>query len=255
MYKIAENSVVSVSYYVTDETDQVVGRTDTNQPMVALLGKGQLVKGLEDALIGLSKGDEFVTTLEPKDAFGEIKQELIQEIDRGLFGNYPLEKGNMFEADTSTGPRLVIVSEIKENTVVVDGNHPLAGKTLKFMGTVEDAREATAEEIAHGHAHPDGLCPSESHGGCCGGHGGHGCGCGGGHHHHHEEDHECYGGGHEHGHGGCGCSGHGHHHDDEEHECCGGHGHGHGHHHGDEEHECCGGGHGHGHGGCGCRHN
>ncbi len=241
MNKIAKNSVVTVSYVVTDETDQIVGRTEPQLPIVALMGHGYLVKGLEEALMDRSKGDEFTIKLNDEDAFGKIHPELIQELDRSLFGDYPIEVGNAFEADTSAGPRIVVITKISDDKVVVDGNHPLAGKTLNFMVVVEDVREATEEEIAHGHAHRDGVCPSEQHT-CCGGHGGHGCGCGGhGHHHHDEEEHECCGGhGHKHGEEHECCGGHGHH--GEEHECCGGHGHKHG-----EEHECCG-GHGHKHG-------
>lgn len=273
--QIAQNNVVTVSFIVTDESDQVVGRTDPKRPVETLVNQNYLVPGLEKAIIGRSKGDEFAIKLQPAEAYGEFKQELVQTIDRAMFGDFPVQVGATFEADTSAGPRLVVVKEVTDDTVVVDGNHPLAGKVLNFLVTIEDVREATEEEIAHGHVHHGGRCPSEEHH-CCGGHGGHGCGCGGGHshHHHHDEDHECCGGhgeGHE-----CGC---GHHHDDEEHECCGGHGHhhgeghecgcghhhekeeheccgGHGHHHDDEEHECCG-GHGHKHHGeeghkCGC---
>ena len=257
--KITSNSVVTVSYIVTDDTDQVVGRTDPKNPMEVLVGHNFLVPGLEKALEGHVKGDEFAIKLEPQDAFGEFNDGLVQTIDRALFGDFPIQVGNAFEADTSVGPRLVVIKEINDDTVVVDGNHPFAGKTLNFMVVVEDVREATEEEIAHGHAHQGGVCPSEAHHCGCGHHGG-GC-CGGHGHHHHDEEHECCGGhGHGHGEGGCGCS---HHHDDEEHECCGGHGHGHGeggcgcsHNHDDEEHECCGGhGHGHSEGGCGCSHN
>ena len=125
----------------------------------------------------------------------------------------------MFEADSTNGPMAVVVKEVNKDTVVVDGNHPLAGKVLNFLIVVEDVREATEEEIKHGHVHVDGHCPSEGseHHCCCG------------HHHHDDEDgeHHC-------------C--HGHHHDDEEgeHHCC------HGHHHDEEdgEHHCC---HGHHH--------
>ena len=274
--KITRNTVVTVSYIVTDESEQVVGRTDPKRPVVALVGQGYLIPGLEKALEGHSKGDEFVTHIEAKEAFGEINEGLIQTIDRALFGDFPIQVGNAFEADTSSGPRLVVIKEINDNTVVVDGNHPLAGKDLNFMVVVEDVREATEEELAHGHAHVDGVCPSTHQCGCGGhGHGGHGC-CGGHGHHHDGEgegEHECCGGhGHHHhddaegeGEHHCCCGGHGHHHHDDaegegEHHCgCGGHGHHH-HHEGEGEHKCCG-GHGHHHDGegegagehkCGC---
>ena len=237
--KIAKNTVVTVSYVVTDETDQVVGRTDPKQPVVALIGQEYLVPGMDKGLVGHEKGDEFTLKLKPEEAFGEFMDGLVQSIDRSMFGDFPIQVGNAFEADTSAGPRLVVIKEINDDKVVVDGNHPLAGKTLNFMIVVEDVREATDEEIAHGHAHENGVCPSEAHGGCCGGGGG--C-CGGGHGHGHgggcgchdpyEEEHECCGGGHGHGHGGCGC------HDSAEEK--------------EEQGGCCGGGHGHGHGGCGC---
>lgn len=240
--KISQNSVVTVSYVVTEESGQIVGRTQPDRPVVALIGHGYLVPGLEKGLMGKEPGEEFALTLSPAEAFGEFNQGLVQTIDKSMFGTFPVEVGNAFEADTSAGPQLVVVKEVTDTTVTVDGNHPLAGKTLIFLGSVEDVREATEEEIAHGHAHRDGVCPSEEHGhGCCCGHhhhdeagegsGEHQCGCG---HHHHEDEAGEGSGEHQ-----CGC-GH-HHHDDEgEHHCCCGH-----HHHdgeaGDGGHKCgCG---------------
>ncbi len=241
--QVANNTVVTVSYVVTDEEGQVVGRTDPKRPVVALIGHGYLVPGLEAALLGKEAGVEFALRLEPKDAFGEFNQGLVQTIDRSMFGTFPVEVGNAFEADTSAGPRLVVVKEVTDSTVTVDGNHPLAGKTLNFIGSIDEVREATEEEIAHGHAHRDGVCPSEEgeHHCCCGHHhhddeegGEHHC-C---HHHHHDDEeggehHCCHhhrddeeSGEHQ-------CCGH-HHHEDGEHQCCGHH------HHEDGEHHCCG---------------
>lgn len=192
--KIAKDTVATLSYTVTETTGQVVGRTESGQPVTALIGHRFLVKGLENALLGHEKGDEFAVTLEPKDTYGEIDESLIQTIDRKLFGDFEIAVGNVFEADSEQGPMAVVVKEIKDDVVIVDGNHPLAGKVLNFLIVVEDVREATEEEIKHGHAHVDGHCPSEHHH-CC--------------HHHDDEDgeHHC-------------C--HDHHHDDEdgEHECC-----------------------------------
>ena len=222
--KIAKDTVATLCYTVTETTGQVVGRTEPGQPVTALIGHRFLVKGLENALLGHEKGDEFAVTLEPKDTYGEIDESLIQTIDRKLFGDFEIAVGNVFEADSEQGPMAVVVKEIKDDVVIVDGNHPLAGKVLNFLIVVEDVREATEEEIKHGHAHVDGHCPSEHHH-CC--------------HHHDDEDgehHCCHGHHHDDEDGEHHCC-HGHHHDDEdgEHHCC------HGHHHDDEdgEHECC----------------
>ncbi|MDY6415413.1 MAG: peptidylprolyl isomerase [Succinivibrio dextrinosolvens] len=222
--KIAKDTVATLCYTVTETTGQVVGRTEPGQPVTALIGHRFLVKGLENALLGHEKGDEFAVTLEPKDTYGEIDESLIQTIDRKLFGDFEIAVGNVFEADSEQGPMAVVVKEIKDDVVIVDGNHPLAGKVLNFLIVVEDVREATEEEIKHGHAHVDGHCPSEHHH-CC--------------HHHNDEDgehHCCHGHHHDDEDGEHHCC-HGHHHDDEdgEHHCC------HDHHHDDEdgEHECC----------------
>ncbi len=230
--KIANKTVVTVSYVVTDEEDKVVGRTDPKRPVVALVGSNYLVPGLEKALMGREKGDEFTIKLQPAEAFGEFNPGLVQTIDRSLFGVFPVAEGHTFEADTSSGPRLVVVKEVREHEVVVDGNHPLAGKVLNFFVTVDDVREATEEEIAHGHAHRDGVCSfADPYGEEAEGE--HHCCCG--HHHHDGEEGE---GGHHH------CCGHHHHHDGEdgegEHHCCGHHHHHHDGEEGEGEHHCCG---------------
>lgn len=207
---ITKDTVATLSYTVTETNGQVVGRTQPDEPVTALIGHGFLIRGLEKALEGHKKGDEFAIQLEPKDSYGEYDKNLVQTIDRAMFGDFEIAVGNVFEADSEHGPMAVVIKEINDKTVVVDGNHPLAGKTLNFLIVVEDVREATPEEIKHGHAHVGGHCPSEDHDHehcCCHGH------------HHDDEDHHC-------------C--HGHHHDDEDHHCC---------HHDDEheegEHHCC----------------
>ena len=208
--KITKDTVATISYTVTKTDGQVVGRTEANAPVCVLIGHGFLIKGLEQALLDHEKGDEFAFTLEPKDSYGEIDKSLIQTIDRKLFGDFDIAVGNVFEADSVNGPMAVVIKEITDDKVVVDGNHPLAGMTLNFLVVVDDVREATEEELKHGHAHADGHCPSEHHH-CC---------CGGKHHHHEDGEHECCGG---------------HHHEDDDHKCCGKH-----HHHDDEgEHHCC----------------
>ncbi|WP_298509773.1 peptidylprolyl isomerase [uncultured Ruminobacter sp.] len=192
--KITSNTVVSIDYIVTDENGQVLDTTNGQDAMEVLIGHSNIVPGLEDALMGKEKGDRVDVLVQPDRAYGIRHPELIQEIDINMFEGMELNVGDSFLADTDMGKKPIVVKEIKGNTVVVDGNHPLAGMTLKFLVDIIDVRQATDSEIEHGHVHG-------AHG-CCHGHDhedGHEC-CG---KHHHDEDHEC-----------CGR----HHHDDDDHD-------------------------------------
>lgn len=139
----------------------------------------------------------FEVRVKPEEGYGEYNDNMVQRVPKDVFmGVDELEVGMRFIADTDLGPLPVVITEVDGDEVVVDGNHMLAGQELLFSVEVVGIREATAEEIAHGHVH--------------GGHE-HGCGCGG-HDHHHDHDGCCGGHDHDHhhhhGHGGCGCGGH-----------------------------------------------
>lgn len=207
--KICTNTVVTVDFVVTDEKGQVLD-TNGDESMEILIGHSHIIPGLEDALLGKEKGDRVDVMIGPDRGYGMPDPRLIQTIDKSLFDGMPLNVGDTFLADTELGQKPIVVKEIHEDHVVVDGNHPLAGKTLKYMVDILEVRDATDSEVEHGHVH--------GAGGCCGGHHGHGGCCGRHKHHEHHEEHEC-------------CCGE-HHAHDEEHECCCGH-----HEHG-EEHEC-----------------
>ncbi len=207
--KICTNTVVTVDFVVTDEKGQVLD-TNGDESMEILIGHSHIIPGLEDALLGKEKGDRVDVMIGPDRGYGMPDPRLIQTIDKSLFDGMPLNVGDTFLADTELGQKPIVVKEIHEDHVVVDGNHPLAGKTLKYMVDILEVRDATDSEVEHGHVH--------GAGGCCGGHHGHGGCCGRHKHQEHHEEHEC-------------CCG-GHHAHDEEHECCCGH-----HEHG-EEHEC-----------------
>lgn len=168
-----------------------------NQPLEYLHGHNNLVEGLEKALEGKAVGDVFEVRVKPEEGYGEYNDNMVQRVPKDVFmGVDELEVGMRFIADTDLGPLPVVITEVDGDEVVVDGNHMLAGQELLFSVEVVGIREATAEEIAHGHVH--------------GGHE-HGCGCGG-HDHHHDHDGCCGGHDHDHhhhhGHGGCGCGGH-----------------------------------------------
>ena len=172
-----------------------------NQPLEYLHGHNNLVEGLEKVLEGKAVGDTFEVRVSPEEGYGEYNENMVQRVPKDVFmGVEELEVGMRFIADTDLGPLPVVITEVDGDEVVVDGNHMLAGQELLFSVEVVGTREATLEEIAHGHIHS-----GHEHGCGCGGHDsdeeeGHGC-CGGGHHHHHDHDHG-------HNHGGCGCGGH-----------------------------------------------
>ena len=205
--KVAKNVVVSIAYQVRTEDGVLVDEAPANQPLEYLQGHNNLVIGLENALEGKAVGDKFEVRVKPEEGYGEYNENMVQRVPKEVFvGVDDLEVGMRFIADTDMGPLPVVITEVGESDVVVDGNHMLAGQELLFNVEVVATREATLEEIAHGHIHQEG--------GCCGGHdsdeAGHGCGCGGQHHDHDHHDHHHHD--HGHGHGGCGCGGHGHHH-------------------------------------------
>jgi len=156
---ITKNAVASLIYTVCDESGSVIdSNKEGGQPLVYLHGAGFLIPGLENALEGQQAGDQLEVTVSPEDAYGEHHEGLVQRVPRELFGGAEVEVGMRFSADTDAGQRTVVVTETAEDSVVVDGNHPLAGLTLTFEVEVTDVRAATAEEISHGHVHGAGGC-------------------------------------------------------------------------------------------------
>ncbi|MEM8421803.1 peptidylprolyl isomerase [Morganella morganii] len=207
--KVAKDLVVSLAYQVRTEDGVLVDESPASAPLDYLHGRGALISGLESALDGRVAGDVFDVDVGANDAYGQYDENLVQRVPKDVFvGVDELEVGMRFLADTDMGPVPVEITGIEGDEVIVDGNHMLAGQNLKFHVEVIGVREATAEELEHGHVHGE-------EGGCCGGHdhGEEGGCCGGGHGHDHDHDHGeggCCGGGghgkgHGHGNGGCGC--------------------------------------------------
>lgn len=154
---IADQKVVSLNYTVKDTEGQIVDSSEDAQPLVYLHGQKNIIPGLEAALVGKATGDEFAVTVEPEDGYGEHNEELMQVVPREAFkGVEKIEKGMVFTAQTQNGPVQLVVANIEGDDITVDPNHPLAGKTLNFTGSVVEVREATEEELAHGHVHGEG---------------------------------------------------------------------------------------------------
>ncbi|WP_392561385.1 peptidylprolyl isomerase [Orbus sturtevantii] len=183
--KIAKNSVVSLAYQVKTKDGVLVDEATAVAPLEYLHGAGNLIKGLEDALVGHQAGDKFDVEVSSNNAYGDYNDNLVQQVPRDVFvGVDELEVGMRFLADTEHGPVPVEITAIDGNNITVDGNHMLAGQDLKFNVEVINVREATDEELTHGHVHGEhghhhGCCGddgSDDNDGCCGGgHGG--CGC------------------------------------------------------------------------------
>jgi len=152
---IEKNSVVSIHYKLTDDEGTLVDSSEGMEPLTYLHGSGSIISGLESALEGKAAGDAFQVTVQPAEGYGDINPEMIQTVPRSAFaGIEHLEPGMPLQADDGNGNvHHVTVREVNEQDVTIDVNHPLAGKVLHFDVTVESVREATAEEMAHGHAH------------------------------------------------------------------------------------------------------
>ncbi len=155
---ITQNSAVSFHYTLTDDQGQQIDSSAGQDPLAYLHGAGNIIPGLEKALEGKSVGDQLNVEVSAEEGYGPVQQELIQEVPREAFqGVDTIEVGMQFEAQTGQGGAVpVTVTAVTDETVTVDGNHPLAGKTLNFDVTIADVREASEEELAHGHIHGPG---------------------------------------------------------------------------------------------------
>ncbi len=152
--KIEKDRVVQFSYTMSDSENNLLEDSSKGLPMAYLHGHNGLLKGLENAMQGHSAGDTFEVTLQPADAYGEVLDNQQQKIPmKHLQGAKRWKKGMVGVVHTEQGNKRVTVVKPGKFMVLVDFNHPFAGMTLTFAVTVVDVREATGEEIAHGHAH------------------------------------------------------------------------------------------------------
>ncbi len=153
MLIIGNNTVVSIHYKLTDADGNLLDES-TEGPLSYLHGANGIIPGLEKELAGKTTGDKFQVTITPDEAYGERQPEMVQQAPRSAFpADMEIEVGMQFNAGTEGGERSVAVTEVGDDTVTIDGNHPLAGLTLHFEGNIDQVREATEEELAHGHAH------------------------------------------------------------------------------------------------------
>ncbi|WP_432695783.1 FKBP-type peptidyl-prolyl cis-trans isomerase [Marinobacterium sp. YM272] len=155
--QIAANAVVSIHYTLTNADGAKLDSSEGQEPLAYLHGASNIIPGLENALVGKNVGDKLSVTVDPEEGYGPVREELVQEVDRSNFeGIDVVEPGMQFMAQTPWGQQPVTVVKVEGDNVTLDGNHPLAGQTLSFDVEVVEVREATEEELSHGHVHGEG---------------------------------------------------------------------------------------------------
>ncbi len=153
--KIADNCVVAFHYTLTNEEGDKLDSSVGGEPLSYLHGHQGIIPGLEKELAGKEVGDKLQVQVQPGEGYGEVNPQLIQQVPLAAFqGVDKVEPGMQFQAQGEGGQvQMVTVREVSEEAVLVDGNHPLAGQVLNFDVAIEAVREASQEEIDHGHVH------------------------------------------------------------------------------------------------------
>lgn|SRR5690606_5260973 len=155
--EIAKNKVVTFHYRLTDEEGSFTESSDERGPVAYLHGRNNILPGLEAELDGKRAGDELKVTVPPELAYGFRDEDAQQRVPiKHLVRPGKLDVGSVVTVSTTSGYRRAIVKKVGRFNVDLDFNHPLAGKTLIFDVRIVDVRDATEEEIAHGHAHGPG---------------------------------------------------------------------------------------------------
>lgn len=155
--KIEDRKIVSFHYTLSNSKGDPIESSREREPMSYLHGSGNIIPGLEKAMTGKAAGEQFEVTVEPAEAYGERNESGVQRVPAKHFKHMGrLEPGQPVVLQTKQGPVQVTVVKVGRFNIDIDRNHPLAGQTLTFDVEVTDVREATEEEISHGHAHGPG---------------------------------------------------------------------------------------------------
>ena len=156
--QIGEQKVVTLHYTLTDNEGRVIDQSEDGS-FAYLHGASNIIPGLENALSGKSAGEELSVAVSPEDAYGDRDESMLQQVPKNMFEDTDqIAVGTQFHAQGPNGEMLVVtVMEVQEEHVLVDGNHPLAGVELNFDVKIIDVRDASEEEVEHGHVHgPEG---------------------------------------------------------------------------------------------------
>jgi len=155
--QIKQEKVVAIHYTLTNNSGEVIDSSEGKDPLYYLHGFGNLIPGMEEGLEGKAKGDKFELKISPEKGYGVRDDRAVQEVPLTAFGGADVKVGMQFQASGEGGhPIVVSVTKVEGDNVTVDANHPLAGVELNFKVEVMDVRDASGEEIAHGHVHGPG---------------------------------------------------------------------------------------------------
>lgn len=155
--QVAKNKVVTIDYTLKDDQGNVLDTSAGSDPLAYIQGMRNIIVGLENALEGKSAGDKVNVVVPPEEGYGEVNEQLRGEVDRSAFeGAEDIKVGMRFHAQTQHGTEIITVISVDGDKVTIDANHPLAGQSLHFDVEVVDVRDATEDEISHGHVHGPG---------------------------------------------------------------------------------------------------
>ena len=151
--QVSAQKVVSIHYTLTDNDGTVLDSSSGREPLLYIHGLGHLIPGMEEGIEGRNAGEKLSLKIAPEKGYGVRNDEFVQQVPKTAFGDQEIQPGMQFEAGTEEQRYIVTVTGIEGDTVTVDGNHPLAGVELNFEVEVIAVREATGEELSHGHVH------------------------------------------------------------------------------------------------------
>ncbi|GAB3700422.1 peptidylprolyl isomerase [Spirosoma flavus] len=150
---ITKDAVAAIHYTLRDSNGTILDSSQGRDPLYYLHGAHNLIPGMEESLEGRKTGDHFQVEIAPEKGYGELDPNLTERVPRKAFGGQPVEAGMQFQSNDG---QVITVVGVEPEFIVVDGNHPLAGKTLHFDVEVIAVRDATPDELSHGHVHGPG---------------------------------------------------------------------------------------------------
>jgi len=156
--QITKDKVVAIHYTLKNDAGSVIDASELDEPLVYLHGAQNIIPGLEKALEGKVLDDALEVSIDAIDAYGEYNKALIETVSSSMFeGVDNIEVGMEFQAQTEQGMQVIRIAAVDGDEVTIDGNHPLAGERLHFDVSVREVRDASADELEHGHVHSAGC--------------------------------------------------------------------------------------------------